>query len=500
MTMTPERFAELAQAGYNRIPVTRDVLADLDTPLSTYLKLADAPWTFLLESVQGGEKWGRYSIIGLPSRERVEVRGFTVRHLIDGEQHGVAEVADPLAWIEQFQARFKVPHLDDQPRFDGGLVGYFGYDTIRYIEPRLRSERAAEKPDPIGVPDILLMVCDELVVFDNLSGRLQLWTHADPEEADALASAWERLEALELKLRSATFNTLSPGTGRNDVAEHDFHASFSEQGYKEAVARIKEYVLAGDLMQCVPSQRMSIPYQAPPLDLYRALRSLNPSPYMFFLNLDDHHVIGASPEILTRLEGDEVTVRPIAGTRPRGTTPAEDKALEEELLADPKEIAEHLMLIDLGRNDIGRISQTGTVEVTDRMAIERYSHVMHIVSNVTGKLRGGMSAMDVLRATFPAGTLSGAPKIRALEVIDELEPVKRGIYSGAVGYLSWHGNMDMAIAIRTAVLKDGELHVQAGGGIVADSDPDDEWQETLNKRRALFRAVAMAEKGLDNLE
>ena len=321
-----------------------------------------------------------------------------------------------------------------------------------------------------------------------------------PEEADALASAWERLEALELKLRSATFNTLSPGTGRNDVAEHDFHASFSEQGYKEAVARIKEYVLAGDLMQCVPSQRMSIPYQAPPLDLYRALRSLNPSPYMFFLNLDDHHVIGASPEILTRLEGDEVTVRPIAGTRPRGTTPAEDKALEEELLADPKEIAEHLMLIDLGRNDIGRISQTGTVEVTDRMAIERYSHVMHIVSNVTGKLRGGMSAMDVLRATFPAGTLSGAPKIRALEVIDELEPVKRGIYSGAVGYLSWHGNMDMAIAIRTAVLKDGELHVQAGGGIVADSDPDDEWQETLNKRRALFRAVAMAEKGLDNLE
>ncbi len=498
--MTPDRFAELAQAGYNRIPVTREVLADLDTPLSTYLKLADAPWTFLLESVQGGEKWGRYSIIGLPSRERIEVRGLTVRHIVDGEQVGASQVEDPLAWIERFQAKFKVPDLDDQPRFDGGLVGYFGYDTIRYIEPKLRTALAAEKPDPIGVPDILLMVCDDLVVFDNLSGRLQLWTHADPESPHAYADAVERLETLELKLRSATFNTLSPGTGRADVAEDDFHASFSEQGYKDAVATIKEYVLAGDVMQCVPSQRMSIPYQAPPLDLYRALRSLNPSPYMFFLNLDDHHVIGSSPEILTRLEGGEVTVRPIAGTRPRGATPEQDKALEEELLADPKEIAEHLMLIDLGRNDIGRISEIGTVELTDKMAIERYSHVMHIVSNVTGKLREGMSAMDVLRATFPAGTLSGAPKIRAMEIIDELEPVKRGVYSGAVGYLSWHGNMDMAIAIRTAVLKDGELHVQAGGGIVADSNPDDEWNETLNKRRALFRAVAMAEKGLDNLE
>jgi len=498
--MTSDRFDELAQAGYNRIPVTREVLADLDTPLSTYLKLADAPWTFLLESVQGGEKWGRYSIIGLPCRERIEVHGFTIRHIISGEQQGMAEVEDPLAWIEQFQARFNVPHLDDQPRFDGGLVGYFGYDTIRYIEPRLRTALAADKPDPIGVPDILLMVCDDLVVFDNLSGRLQLWTHADPETPYAYESAVERLETLELKLRSATFNTLSPGTGRADVAEDDFHASFSEQGYKEAVAKIKEYVLAGDVMQCVPSQRMSIPYQAPPLDLYRALRSLNPSPYMFFLNLDDHHVIGSSPEILTRLEDGEVTVRPIAGTRPRGATPEQDRALEEELLSDPKEIAEHLMLIDLGRNDIGRISQVGTVELTDKMAVERYSHVMHIVSNVTGKLREGMSAMDVLRATFPAGTLSGAPKIRAMEIIDELEPVKRGIYSGAVGYLSWHGNMDMAIAIRTAVLKDGELHVQAGGGIVADSNPDDEWHETLNKRRALFRAVAMAEKGLDNLE
>jgi anthranilate synthase component 1 len=494
--MTPERFRELAEAGYNRIPVTREVLADLDTPLSTYLKLADEPWTFLLESVQGGEKWGRYSIIGLPSHERIEVRGFTISHVRQGECIERMEVADPLAWIEAFQGRFRVPNLDDQPRFDGGLVGYFGYDTIRYIEPRLRG---VEKPDPLGVPDILLMVCDELVVFDNLSGRLTLWTHADPAAADAFATAVARLESLERRLRSAGVQAASPGTGRSAVEEGHFTSGFTEAGFKAAVEKIKEYVLAGDVMQCVPSQRMSIPYRASPLDLYRALRSLNPSPYMFFFNLDDHHVVGSSPEILTRLEEGEVTVRPIAGTRVRGKTEEEDRALEAELLADPKEIAEHLMLIDLGRNDVGRISETGSVQVTDQMTVERYSHVMHIVSNVTGRLKPGLSAMDVLRATFPAGTLSGAPKIRAMEIIDELEPVKRGIYSGAVGYLSWHGNMDTAIAIRTAVIKDGELHVQAGAGVVADSVPELEWQETLNKGRAIFRAVAMAEKGLDNL-
>ncbi|HSH48947.1 MAG TPA: anthranilate synthase component I [Halomonas sp.] len=498
--MTPERFERLADAGYNRIPVIREVLADLDTPLSTYLKLADAPWTFLLESVQGGEKWGRYSIIGLPCRERLEVHGFEVRHLVDDEVVGAASVDDPLSWIEDFQNRFKVPRLDDQPRFDGGLVGYFGYDTIRYIEPRLRGTHGAAKPDPIGVPDILLMVCDELVVFDNLSGRLTLWTHADPADEAAFERAVQRLERLEVRLRGASLNVSSPGGGGASVEEGDFTSGFTEEGFKAAVETIKEYVLAGDVMQCVPSQRMSIPYQAPPLDLYRALRSLNPSPYMFFLNLGDHQVVGSSPEILTRLEDGEVTLRPIAGTRVRGSTEQEDQALEAELLADPKEVAEHLMLIDLGRNDLGRICETGSVEVTDKMAVERYSHVMHIVSNVTGRLRPGLSAMDALRATFPAGTLSGAPKIRAMEIIDELEPVKRGIYSGAVGYLSWHGNMDTAIAIRTAVIKDGQLHVQAGAGIVADSVPELEWQETLNKGRAVFRAVAMAERGLDNLE
>ncbi|KKN94114.1 hypothetical protein LCGC14_0191450 [marine sediment metagenome] len=495
--MTPERFHELSQAGYNRIPVSRDVLADLDTPLSTYLKLANTPWTFLFESVQGGEKWGRYSMIGLPSHERIEVRGFTVRHIKDGEAVGVAEVVDPLAWIEKFQSRFKVPKLDDQPRFDGGLVGYFGYDTIRYIEPRLRA--GADKPDPLNVPDILLMVCNDFVVFDNLSGRLTIWTHVDPAESDALERGQAHLKHLETRLREAHISPNNAGSGRQPVKESDFNSGFTEQGFKAAVDKIKEYVLAGDIMQCVPSQRMSIPYQASPLDLYRALRSLNPSPYMFFFNLDDHHVVGSSPEILTRMEEGEVTVRPIAGTRKRGKTEEEDDALEAELLADPKELAEHLMLIDLGRNDVGRICQTGSVEVTDQMVVERYSHVMHIVSNVTGKLKPGLTAMDALRATFPAGTVSGAPKIRALEIIDEVEPVKRGIYSGAVGYLSWHGNMDTAIAIRTAVIKDGQLHVQAGAGIVADSVPEMEWQETLNKGRAIFRAVAMAERGLDNL-
>lgn len=494
--ITAEHFAQLAAEGYNRIPVTREILADLDTPLSTYLKLADEPYSFLLESVQGAERWGRYSVIGLPCRERIEVRGFKVRHVRDGELVGATEVEDPLDWIEQFRGRFKVAEPDNAAIFGGGLVGYFGFDTVRYIEPRLRG---VTKPDPIDVPDILLLVCEEALIFDNLSGRLNLLTYADPATPNALAQARTRIDDLETGLRERTANLRSAGTGR-EIDENDFFASFSEQGYKDAVETIKDYIKAGDLMQCVPSQRMSLSFGAAPLDLYRALRTLNPSPYMFFFNLDDHYVVGSSPEILARLEGEEITLRPIAGTRKRGATPEEDKALEEDLLSDPKERAEHVMLIDLGRNDVGRISVDGTVDLTDKMTIERYSHVMHIVSNVTGKIKPNLGPMDVLRATFPAGTVSGAAKVRALEVIDEIEPVRRSIYSGAVGYISWQGNMDTAIALRTGVIKDGQLHVQAGGGIVADSDPEDEWQETLNKRRAMFRAAAMAEKGLDNLE
>jgi anthranilate synthase component 1 len=397
-----------------------------------------------------------------------------------------------LAWIEGFRGQFRVAELEGLPRFTGGLVGYFGYDTVRYIEPRLDRGR---KPDPIDSPDILLMVSEEVVVFDNLSGRLYLIVHARP---DGLDRAQSRLDALERQLRESR-PSYRPVVSTRHVTEADFVSGFTEQGFKDAVRKAKRYIVDGDVMQVVLSQRLALPVTARPIDVYRALRGLNPSPYMFFLDLADFQVVGSSPEILVRLEDDVVTVRPIAGTRKRGRDEAEDQALERELLADPKELAEHLMLIDLGRNDAGRVSRIGSIEVTDRMVIERYSHVMHIVSNVTGRLRPGLSAIDVLRATFPAGTVSGAPKIRAMEIIDELEPVKRGVYSGAVGYIAWNGNMDTAIAIRTAVIKDETLHIQAGAGIVYDSQPELEWKETMNKGRAMFRAVAMAEAGLDGV-
>ncbi len=490
--MTPDPFRALADQGYNRIPLVREVLADLDTPLSVYLKLAEGPYSYLFESVQGGEKWGRYSIIGLPCRTRVRVSGDHIAVERDGALIEEAETADPLAWIQAFQGRFKVADHPGMPRFTGGLVGYFGYDTVRYIEPRLGP---CPNPDRLGTPDILLMVSDEVVVFDNLSGRMYIIVHLDPGAGDTLDQGEARIAALTgLMQRGAPRRP--GGTGRS-VTEADFVSGFTQDGFETAVARIKQYILEGDCMQVVLSQRLSIPFGAPPLDLYRALRGLNPSPYMYFLDLGGFQIVGSSPEILTRLEDGVVTVRPIAGTRRRGHTEAEDQALEAELLADPKELAEHLMLIDLGRNDAGRVAQTGTVRVTERMVVERYSHVMHIVSNVVGDLRPGLSAIDVLRATFPAGTVSGAPKIRAMEIIDELEPVKRGVYSGAVGYLSWNGNMDTAIAIRTAVIQDGTLHIQAGAGVVADSVPALEWAETMNKGRAIFRAVALAEAGLD---
>ena len=494
--MNKNQFQELVDRGYNRIPVIREVLADLDTPLSTYLKLADGPYSFLLESVQGGEKWGRYSIIGLPCRTVLRVRKGHITVERDGELIEQARPADPLAWLEAFHGRYAVPSppgFPQMPRFTGGLVGYFGYDTIRYIEPRL-----AECPnaDTLDMPDIMLMVADEVLVFDNLAGRLYLVVHAEADVPDAWEQARARLETLVRTLRSAATD-YRPDHQRREVTEDDFRFATSREDFESAVERIKRYIIDGDAMQVVPSQRMSTDYQAAPLDLYRALRCTNPSPYMYFLNLGDMYVAGSSPEILVRVEEGEVTVRPLAGTRKRGASEAEDQALEQELLADPKERAEHLMLIDLGRNDVGRIAETGTVEVTDQMTIERYSHVMHIVSNVSARLRPELSPMDVLRATFPAGTLSGAPKIRAMEIIDEVEPSRRGLYSGAVGYWSWSGNMDTAIAIRTALIKDGQVHVQAGAGVVADSVPSAEWEETLNKGRALIRAVAMAERGLD---
>jgi anthranilate synthase component 1 len=489
--MTPDRFDKLAREGHNRIPLMCEILADLDTPLSTYIKLADGPYSYLFESVQGGEKWGRYSIIGLPCRTLLSVHGNHITIETDGAVVETREEQDPLAFIEAFQQRYRVAKHDDLPRFTGGLVGYFGYDTIRYIEPKLAH---CPNPDPIGTPDILLLVSDEIVVFDNLRGRLYVIVHVDPVSGGTYASGQKRLREVVQRMRSPL---PAQPTGRpNRIDESHFISGFTEAGFKQAVERTKEYILEGDCMQVVLSQRLSIPFHASPLDLYRALRGLNPSPYMYLLNMGEFHVVGSSPEILTRLEDGEVTVRPIAGTRRRGHTEEEDLALEQELLADPKELAEHLMLIDLGRNDAGRVAEIGSVKLTDRMIVERYSHVMHIVSNVTGRLQPGMTAIDVLRATFPAGTVSGAPKIRAMEIIDELEPVKRGIYSGAVGYLSWNGNMDTAIAIRTAVIKGGTLHIQAGAGIVADSLPQLEWKETMNKGRAVFRAVELAEAGL----
>jgi len=495
--MTPEQFAELAKAGFNRIPVYREVLADLDTPLSTYFKLASGPYSYLFESVQGGEKWGRYSIIGLPSREVLKVYDHTVTITREDKVIEETTVDDPLAFVEDYQARFNAPDLEELPRFNGGLVGYFGYDTVRYIEKRLRNTCP---PDKIGTPDILLMVSDDVVVFDNLRGKLHLIVHADPNQEGAYEQALQRIDDLESRLHRQTAN--APRTPEHlrgkTVDESDFISGFNQEKFEAAVGHIKEYVLDGDVMQTVISQRMSIPFEAPPLNLYRSLRVLNPSPYMYFLDLGDFQIVGSSPEILARVEDDEVTVRPIAGTRKRGATDAEDRAMEAELLADPKEIAEHLMLIDLGRNDAGRVSETGTVKLTDKMIVERYSHVMHIVSNVTGRLKDNTSCLDVLRATLPAGTLSGAPKIRAMEIIDELEPVKRGVYGGAVGYLSFNGNMDTAIAIRTAVIKDNTLHIQAGAGVVADSVPRLEWKETMNKGRAIFRAVAMTYNDFDH--
>ncbi len=491
--MNASDFERYRASGYTRIPLSCEVFADLDNPLSVFMKLADQPYTFLFESVQGGEKWGRYSIIGLPAKTLIRIRANNVSISVDDFETENFDVEAPLDWIESYNSQFQVPDIDGLPRITGGLVGYFGYDTVRYVEPRLGSN---PHPDPIDNPDILLMVTDELVVFDNLSGKLTLIVLVDPSSTGAREVGLKRVRQLHEMLREPLAKR-SVNHTTTAVSESDFKSGFTEAGYKGAVKKIIDYITQGECMQVVLSQRLSVPFEAPPLDLYRALRTLNPSPYMFYLDLGDHHVVGASPEILVRLEDNEVTVRPLAGTRPRGATEAEDIALEQSLMADPKELAEHLMLIDLGRNDIGRIAQTGSVKVTDKFSIERYSHVMHIVSNVVGRLKENMSPMDVLKATFPAGTLSGAPKVRAMEIIQELEPVKRGVYSGAVGYLSWNGNMDTAIAIRTAVIKDKTLNVQAGAGIVYDSDPESEWQETHSKARAIFRAVALAQAGLD---
>lgn len=488
-TINQAEFNALAAQGYNRIPLVLETFADLDTPLSLYLKLANQPFSYLLESVQGGERFGRYSIIGLPAKTRIVAHGRKVEVIEADTVVETVEDTNPLDFVKAYQARFKTPPYEGLPRFTGGLAGYFGYETVRYIEKRLANTK---KPDAIQTPDVLLMVSEQLAVVDNLSGKLYFIIYADASEANAYENAHARLDALLKMLKKAVaIPETPPSTSTEAVSE------FGEENFKAAVKRAQQYILDGDIMQVVLSQRMSQPFSASPLSLYRVLRSLNPSPYMFFYDMGDHHVVGASPEILVRLENGTVTARPIAGTRPRGKSREQDIALAEELLADPKERAEHVQLMDLGRNDVGRVAVTGSVKVTDNMMIERYSHVMHIVSNVEGKLKPGMDAIDVLKATFPAGTVSGAPKVRAMEIIDELEPSKRGIYAGAVGYLGFNGDMDVAIAIRTGVIKNNMLYVQAGAGIVADSVPQSEWIETQNKARAVLRAAELVQAGLD---
>jgi len=486
--ITQHEFNALAGQGYNRIPLVAETFADLDTPLSLYLKLANRPFSYLLESVQGGERFGRYSFIGLPADTRITVRGKRVT-LTHKDTETTHDVENPLDYISEYQSRFKVAPLPNLPRFTGGLAGYFGYETIRYIEPRLAR---VHKPDAIGTPDILLMLTEQLAVIDNLSGKLTFIVYANPEMEDAYELARERLRELIGMMRLPAQIPHAPPMHGGEA-----RSEFGEAAFKQAVEKAKQYIFDGDIMQVVIAQRMSQAFPASPLSLYRALRSVNPSPYMFYYDMGDHHVVGASPEILVRLEDDTVTVRPIAGTRPRGKTQQQDAELAGELLADPKELAEHLMLIDLGRNDIGRVAKNGTVKLTEKMIIERYSHVMHIVSNVEARLKPGFNAMDVLKATFPAGTVSGAAKVRAMEIIDELEPSKRGIYAGAVGYLGFNGDMDLAIALRTAVVKDNMLYAQSGAGIVADSVPESEWMETLNKARAVLRAAEMVLDGLD---
>jgi len=488
--MTEAEFKGLAAQGFNRVPLLAETFADLETPLSLYLKLANRSNTYLLESVVGGERFGRYSFIGLAAPVRLRAVGSLVTVMHGDAVTEKSQAADPLEFVRQFLSRYRVAELPGLPRFCGGLVGYFGYDVVRWIEPRLSGGWL--KPDPVGCPDMLLLVSEELAVIDNLSGKLYLVVYADP----AKPGAWQDAQARLRELLGALRLPLSPPSEMRD-AETEVASNFDADTFRAAVDRAIRYVHDGDIMQVVLSQRLSRPFAGSSLSLYRALRSINPSPYMFYFDFGDFQVVSASPEILVRLERGTVTVRPIAGTRRRGVTQDEDVALERELLADPKERAEHVMLADLGRNDVGRVAATGTVRLTETMTVERYSHVMHIVSNVEGRLRDGLDCVDVFRAAFPAGTVSGAPKVRAMEIIDELEPDKRGVYAGAAGYLGFNGDMDLAIAIRTAVVKGGQMHVQAGAGIVADSVPESELQETRAKARAVLRAAEIALSGMD---
>ena len=490
--LTSKKFKQLAGQGYQRIPLSQAIPMGKLQPLQTYRTLTGEGLSCLLESATDeGNTWSRYSIIVPQARRYLGVIDGVLSVYCDGQLESQHE-GDPFELLRDWIERYKTPFLQGLPPLHGGLVGYFAYDTLRYVEERLKD--TCPSSDPLQVPDIALIVAEEVIAFDRQEKDIKLVVLADPNIDDAYEVACERLDDLSARMRKVSglcsdLNAIDESTGL--ALEQESHCNFGSDRYQQAVKRIREYILAGDVMQVVLSRRANIAFEGSPFDMYRALRQINPSPYMYFFNFKDFHIAGSSPEILARLRGTTITTRPIAGTRRRGRNPQEDHAMEQELLSDPKELAEHLMLIDLGRNDVGRVAKIGSVQVTDHMKVERYSHVMHIVSTVVGELNQE-DALSVLRSVLPAGTLSGAPKIRAMEIIDELEPVKRGIYGGAVGYISCNGDMDMAVAIRTVVIRDGVCYVQSGGGIVADSAPKLEWKETENKARVMFRALAMA--------
>jgi anthranilate synthase component I len=491
ITPNEREFEALAAQGYNLIPVWREITADLETPVSAFLKVVRGEHAFLLESVQGGEKWGRYTFLGSEPAMVLRGRGGRLDLTRPGRSVEVRAVKSPLEGLRDEMRRFRAYQSPELPRFFGGAVGFLAYDIARYFE-RLPTHAQ----DELGTPDLYLMLTDTVLIFDNVRQTLKivanvsLEEHPSPRAAyrDAAAKIDELTARLDAPAKAPRLESAANPNG--DVLK--LVSNQTREGYMAMVEAAKEYIAAGDVIQVVPSQRFEAPLGSHPFNLYRSLRTINPSPYMFYLQMDDHTLVGASPEVMVRLEGREITLRPIAGTRRRGATEAEDRALERELLADPKERAEHVMLVDLGRNDVGRVAEIGSVEVTELMTVERYSHVMHIVSNVRGRLREGCDAYDAFRATFPQGTVSGAPKIRAMEIIDELEPVRRGVYAGAVGYFSYTGNTDTAIALRTILVKGGRVYIQAGGGVVADSDPAAEYEESVNKARAMVRALGAA--------
>ena len=480
--MLKKDFIKFANQGNPRVSVNKVIKNFTGSPLQIYKKLNNEN-SFLFESGSNKGKWSRYSIVGTQSSEMIKVRDNVISYINNGD---VKEIKsdDPLGWIENFYSENQVTNLPVGVPFSGGLVGYFGYETIKFIEKKLETN----KKDSLDVPDIFLFVCNEIIIFDNLENSVQIIINTKTDQEDSYERYICRMDEIEKLIDKKE----KISSSEKILDKSEFTSSFKKENFMNAVNKTKEYIAAGDVMQVVLSQRLTKNFNGDPIDMYEALRDMNPSPYMYFLDMDGFQIIGSSPEILVKLEDKKVTVRPIAGTRPRGTSEAEDSHNEKDLLNDPKELAEHLMLIDLGRNDIGRISKVGSVELTEKMIIERYSHVMHIVSNVDGTVNDNTKPLDVLRATFPAGTVSGAPKIRAMEIINELEPLKRGIYSGAIGYLSWTGDLDTALSIRTAVIKDNLIHVQAGAGIVYDSVPETEWEETMNKAMALLKASEKA--------